>query len=65
MQWTREGAHNVWQIRASMVSQEWEEKWLELVLPQIQEEKAASGLSLPILNIYASFSTSAIASALL
>jgi len=39
MQWTREGAHNVLQIRASMVSQKWSEKWLELVLPQ--EEKAA------------------------
>ena len=39
MQWTREGAHNVLQIRASMVSQEWSEKWLELVLPP--EEKAA------------------------
>jgi len=39
MQWTREGAHNVLQIRASMVSPEWSEKWLELVLPE--EEKAA------------------------
>jgi len=39
MQWTREGAHNVLQIRASMVSQEWSEKWLKLVLPE--EEKAA------------------------
>jgi hypothetical protein len=39
MQWTREGAHNVLQIRASMVSQEWQEKWLELVLPE--EDKAA------------------------
>jgi hypothetical protein len=39
MQWTREGAHNVLQIRASMVSQEWEETWLELVLPE--EDKAA------------------------
>jgi len=27
------------QIRASMVSDEWEEKWLELVLPE--EEKVA------------------------
>jgi len=39
MQWTREGAHNVLQIRASMVSNEWEEKWLELVLTNL--EKAA------------------------
>jgi len=38
MQWTR-GAHNVLQIRASMVSQEWSEKWLEFVLPE--SEKAA------------------------
>ena len=39
MQWNREGAHNVLQIRASMVSQEWSEKWLEFVLPK--SEKAA------------------------
>jgi len=39
MQWTREGAHNVLQIRASMVSNEWGEKWLELVLTNL--EKAA------------------------
>ena len=39
MQWTREGAHHVLQIRASMVSNEWEEKWLELVLTNL--EKAA------------------------
>jgi hypothetical protein len=39
MQWTREGAHNVLQIRAMMVSNEWEENWLDLVL--LEEEKAA------------------------
>jgi len=39
MQWSREGAHNVLQIRAKMVSNEWEESWLELVLPAA--EKAA------------------------
>jgi hypothetical protein len=39
MQWTREGAHNVLQIRAIMTSNEWEEKWLDLVLPK--EKKSA------------------------
>ncbi|NJK41627.1 MAG: ISKra4 family transposase [Acaryochloridaceae cyanobacterium SU_2_1] len=39
MQWTREGAHNVLQIRASMISGEWHKKWLDLVLPV--EEKVA------------------------
>jgi hypothetical protein len=39
MQWTREGAHNVLQIRACMISNEWNEKWLDLVLP---EEKDAA-----------------------
>lgn len=39
MQWTRDGAHNVLQIRASMISNEWHDKWLDLVLPE--EEKAA------------------------
>jgi hypothetical protein len=51
MQWTREGAHNILQIRASMISDEWEEKWLELVLPE--EKKAAQEASLLIINIYA------------
>ena len=32
MQWTREGAHNVLQIRAEMVSEEWEEKWQDAVV---------------------------------
>jgi hypothetical protein len=39
MQWTRHGAHNVLQIRASMISNEWDKKWLDIVLPE--EEKAA------------------------
>jgi len=44
-------AHNVLQIRASMVSQEWSEKWLELVLPE--EEKSSVTITFFILNIYA------------
>ena len=32
MQWTREGAHNVLQIRAKMESQEWNEQWQDAVL---------------------------------
>jgi hypothetical protein len=39
MQWTREGAHNVLQIRASMASNEWDERWLEYVMSSL--EKAA------------------------
>lgn len=39
MQWTREGAHNVLQIRAIMISNEWEENWLDLVMPEV--DKAA------------------------
>ena len=39
MQWTRVGAHNVLQIRASMISNEWCDNWLDLVLPD--EEKTA------------------------
>ena len=37
MQWTREGAHNVLQIRALMASDEWEEKWLEYVMPGLEK----------------------------
>lgn len=33
MQWTREGAHHVLQIRAMMASNKWEDQWLDLVLP--------------------------------
>jgi len=32
MQWTREGAHQILQIRAMMASQQWENQWLENVL---------------------------------
>ncbi|GAC1504080.1 MAG: hypothetical protein NVS2B14_16910 [Chamaesiphon sp.] len=32
MQWTREGAHNVLQIRAKMESQEWRGQWQDAVL---------------------------------
>lgn len=39
MQWTRERAHNVLQIRVLMASNKWEEEWLDLVLADI--EKAA------------------------
>ena len=35
MQWTKDGAHNVLQIRALMTSNEWEEKWLEFVMPSL------------------------------
>ena len=37
MQWTREGAHHVLQIRAMMESKEWDEHWLEIVLPALQK----------------------------
>ena len=39
MQWTREGSHNVLQIRALMASHEWEKKWLDYVMPAL--DKAA------------------------
>jgi hypothetical protein len=32
MQWTRQGAHNVLQIRAKMASQEWNQQWQNTVL---------------------------------
>jgi hypothetical protein len=32
MQWSREGAHQVLQIRATMASREWESHWQETVL---------------------------------
>ena len=32
MQWTREGAHNVLQIRASITSNEWKNRWPRAVL---------------------------------
>ena len=37
MQWTREGAHNVLQIRALMASYKWEEKWLAYVMPNLDK----------------------------
>ena len=37
MQWTREGAHNVLQIRAMMASNEWDENWLDIVLPALKK----------------------------
>jgi hypothetical protein len=37
MQWTREGAHNVLQIRALMASNKWDEQWLEYVLPNLEK----------------------------
>jgi hypothetical protein len=37
MQWTRDGAHNVLQIRALMESNEWEEKWLDIVIPSLEK----------------------------
>ena len=36
MQWTREGAHNVLQIRALMASNQWQEKWLDYVMPALE-----------------------------
>lgn len=35
MQWSRKGAHNVLQIRAAMVSQEWQNHWQRAVLPAL------------------------------
>ena len=36
MQWTREGAHKVLQIRAQMVSEEWGKKWQDAVLSALR-----------------------------
>lgn len=35
MQWSRKGAHSVLQIRAAMVSQEWQSNWQRAVLPAL------------------------------
>ena len=35
MQWTREGAHNVLQIRAAMISYEWTSRWQGAVLKKL------------------------------
>ena len=32
MQWTREGAHQVLQIRAKVESNEWKQDWQDIVL---------------------------------
>lgn len=36
MQWTRDGAHNVLQIRASMIGTEWISRWQETVLRSME-----------------------------
>jgi hypothetical protein len=36
MQWTREGAHHVLQIRAMIASEEWENKWQNAVLSALR-----------------------------
>jgi len=37
MQWTREGAHNILQIRASIASNDWAYEWEDIVMQSIQE----------------------------
>jgi hypothetical protein len=51
MQWTRDGAHNVLQIRALMESNEWEENWLNLVLPEEVIAALKSRLSCKIFTL--------------
>ena len=36
MQWTREGAHNVLQIRGMIASNEWENNWQAPVLSALE-----------------------------
>ena len=36
MQWSRDGAHNVLQIRASMASDRWEMEWQDVVFDAIK-----------------------------
>lgn len=36
MQWSREGAHNMLQIRAAMISQQWQNHWQRAVLPALR-----------------------------
>ena len=38
MQWSREGAHNVLQIRATMTSKEWNKRWQNTVLSALTRE---------------------------
>ena len=51
MQWTREGAHNVLQIRAIITDKEWESRWQEPYYPpsvQLHEHaKAYKYITLP------------------
>ena len=35
MQWTREGAHHVLQIRAAIISDEWTRRWQGAVLKSL------------------------------
>jgi ribosomal protein S27AE len=37
MQWTREGAHNLLQIRASIASNDWVYEWEDIIMKTIQE----------------------------
>jgi hypothetical protein len=37
MQWTREGAHHVLQIRAMIASEEWSSKWQNAVLSSLKD----------------------------
>ena len=39
MQWTREGAHNVLQIRSAMASGEWDQIWLQTVFGVVNKNK--------------------------
>ena len=36
MQWTREGAHNVLQIRGAIINKEWGEEWQDIVLSALE-----------------------------
>ena len=36
MQWTGEGTHNVSRIRALMTSNQWQDKWLDYVMPALE-----------------------------
>jgi len=38
MQWSREGAHNILQIRAAMASKEWEKRWQNTVLSALKRK---------------------------
>jgi len=36
MQWTREGAHNILQIRAKMANGKWSQEWEDTVLTALK-----------------------------